>query len=54
MTIRELLKELSDITKVHPEVKDATVWARNDDSIFQVNYIALDRRHKPLRIRLED
>lgn len=54
MTLGELVKELSTIIKVHPDSRDATVWAMNDDVYFQVTYIAFDRKHKPPRIRLED
>lgn len=54
MTLGELAKELNSILKVHPEARDATVWARNDEVYFQLNYIAYDRKHKPPRIRLED
>jgi hypothetical protein len=54
MILGELVKELEDILKVHPEAKDATIWVQNDDVRFRVSYVRLSKKTKVPRVYLED
>lgn len=58
MILKELLKLLNNIKKVHPEAADADVCAHpdpdSDGRIMHITYVRFDKRHKPARIVLED
>jgi hypothetical protein len=59
VTADELVKELLTIFKVHPEARDAEVWAQiygeyGSHSSFHMKYLGYDTRHKPARIKLEE
>lgn len=58
MTVKELIKLLKKVVKNHPEAKTADVWFyRNpteDEEPHPVNYVGLDKRHHPNRLKLED
>ena len=64
MKLRELLKELRAIVKVHPEAKEADVWLATyrdavgltykEKGLTRSHYIRYDSKHKPARILLED
>lgn len=57
MTLKELMKELRAIIKVHPEAKEADVVCCPSDEtglVFHVHYIGYDKRHRHSRIKFED
>lgn len=55
MTALELVEELRDILKVHPEAADAEVWASSGrGKSAHIKYVRYDKHHKPARIRLEE
>lgn len=54
MTLKELMKELRLIIKVHPQADDAEVWAGSYNVAFHITYVAYDTKHKPHRIELEE
>lgn len=56
MTVTDLIKELKAIVKIHPEAKDAYIWAVDFESHvqFPISYIGYDKKkHKPARMKLE-
>lgn len=54
MILRELLRLLKKIKQCHPEAENADVWSiNNKGKSHPVNYVGLDKRHKPSRIKLE-
>lgn len=54
MSVEELIKELKTIVKVHPEAKEAEVWAEGHDAMFHVYNIGYDTKHRPKRLKLEN
>jgi hypothetical protein len=51
MILKELITLLVKIHSVHPEADDAQVWIGKKGP---VKFVGLDKRHKPLRVKLED
>ena len=49
MVLDELIRLLRNIQKAHPEARDATVWTKRK----QITAVGYDKRHKPMRVRLE-
>lgn len=57
MTAEELIKELKAIIKVHPEAKVAEVWSKINGEYhnsYHMKYVGLDKRHKPIRLYIEE
>lgn len=59
MTAQELFDELGKILKVHPEAGDALIWASlvgefGKRKQFKLNWVGLDQKHKPARLKLEE
>ena len=60
MTTNDLIKELKDIIKVHPEAGEAQVWAYIGNELgappdhFKMTYVGYDQHHKPARLKLEE
>lgn len=56
MTVKELMKQLRKITKVHPEVKAANVRLGSDDHNveFALNFVQLAKRSGKPTILLEE
>ena len=52
MILRELLSLLNKIKKCHPESADAVVWITDKDE-GPIRFVGYDKRHKPMRIKLE-
>ena len=53
MTVKELIKGLKSIVKVHPEAGDAHIEAiDNEGNVVHVAYIGYDKKRK--RIKLEE
>lgn len=56
MSVSELMRELTKMKKVHPEIKDASIWGVHPKHgrPFPIEYVRFDKRHKPSRIVLEN
>ncbi len=56
MTLKELLKLLNKIKKVHPEAKDAIVVASSfgENIEFQISNIGYSKKYTKPRLLLED
>lgn len=56
MTVKELVKQLRKICKVHPEAKEARVEAVSDahDVTFALNYVNLRKHYGKVWIDLEE
>lgn len=50
MVLKELRKLLNKIAKVHPEADDAQVYFKKK----LVQFVGLDNKHKPIRVKLEE
>lgn len=54
MTLKALLKLLSNIGECHPEALEAEVWAGKGKKALRPNKVGFDKRHKPYRVKLEE
>lgn len=60
MTLKDLVKELEAILKVHPEAAEATIWSLirgeygSTEGPFRMAYVRLDKKHSPVRIVMEE
>ena len=58
MTLETLVKELETILKVHPNAKDAIIWAENSESYhsrqYRIGYVRLNGHTHPTRIIFEE
>ena len=59
MTVDALLNELKQIVRVHPEAKDAVVWAEikgeyGHSDFHRLTYLKYDTKHHPARVILEE
>ena len=56
MLLASLLEQLQDMTKAHPELLEAQVWAHSEEAgfKFQVKGIGFDKKLKTARVKLYD